>query len=482
ALAGKVAVAFRYEPTDERGRSRFAGLDGQPGRWSDAASLSRKARWAADHSAAALLVVDPPSLDAAGTLLSTVGTDLGQPAALPVMHLRSGALRRMLEAGGREPDLAWRTYEQRANAGRDRPDPLAGVQLTGEVRLEHPHATIHNVAAYLPGSGALADEVVAIGAHYDHLGFGEIGSFVDPDDLPALHPGADDNASGVAGLMLLAERAAERRHGERGASTADRRALLFAAFSGEERGLLGSMHMVQHPRELALPLDATVAMLNLDMIGRLDDELLVFGSGSADAWDALLEGANAGVGLRLRRASGGIGLSDQTSFYLHRIPVLHFFTGVHDDYHRPTDTADRIHAEGGAAVIALVDELVNRVATMPTRLTFIGDADPHAAMPGHEHRDGAGPGIGRVYLGVLPDYATLEGDGGAGLSAIVPASPAEAAGLAAGDRIVAWNDEPVENVRTLTRLLGAAEPGATVTLTVERDGRRQKLEVELGSR
>ncbi|MEX1017222.1 MAG: M28 family peptidase, partial [Phycisphaeraceae bacterium] len=211
ALAGQVAIAFRYEPVDERGRSRWAGEDGRAGRFSEAASLLRKAEQAAARGAAALLVVDPPALASSGPLRTTAGTDFGdRPATIPVMHIRSSTLHAMLRAAGRDPHAAVDAWQDRANRGVGRPDALNDVRLEGAVRLEYPHATVHNVAGFLPGSGDLARETVVIGAHYDHLGYGEIGSFADPDAGLVLHPGADDNASGTAAVMLLAERAVAR--------------------------------------------------------------------------------------------------------------------------------------------------------------------------------------------------------------------------------------------------------------------------------
>ncbi|MFA9478312.1 M28 family peptidase [Phycisphaerales bacterium AB-hyl4] len=337
--------------------------------------------------------------------------------------------------------------------------------------------TAHNVAGYIPGRGALADEIIVIGAHYDHLGYGEVGSLLRQDDLPALHPGADDNASGTAGMMLLAERAMQRAadHPEH-----DRRTLLFVGFSGEEWGLIGSMHMVNHPDELAVDFDQIVAMINLDMVGRLDRELTVFGLASGDRWRELLITANRGLGMHLIDGGGGIGMSDQTSFYVHRIPVLHFFTGIHEDYHRPTDTADRINAPGGALVVQLIDRLTTLLEREPERMAFTGTGDPHAGM-----RDAHGQpmqGIGRAQLGVIPDYTTLDGEQGAGITATMPDSPAERVGLEPGDLIKQWNDEPVHNVRTLTTLLRDAEPGDPLTLIIERNGETLTLELELGER
>lgn len=353
-----------------------------------------------------------------------------------------------------------------------RPHDDHGIHHDDSANIDHQSPVLaHNVGGYLPGIGDMANQVVVIGAHYDHLGRGEIGSMAPDEQLRAPHHGADDNASGTAGLMLLAQRAVERAADE---PLSDHRSLLFVGFSGEEWGLIGSMHLVNTPDELAVDFEQIGAMINLDMIGRLRDELIVFGVGSGDRWEELVARANAELRLPLRDAAGGIGLSDQTSFYVNQIPVLHLFTGMHEDYHRPSDTPDRINARGGARVVALADRLVRQLERDPQPLAFTGDPDADLA--------GGMQGLGRAQLGVMPDYATLDGEQGAGLTATRPGSPADRAGLEAGDVIKRWNDEPVDNVRALTRHLRAAEPGERVELAVERDGATRTITVELGSR
>lgn len=473
ALQGKVAIAFRYEPMDADGRSLWAQGDGR-GRWTEAASLVNKAEWAAEHGAEALLVVNPPAVDSGGSLRSTAATTAADDAPIPVMHIRGETFRQILRAAGRSATSAARVHEDRANKRPQPVDELAGVRLHGFVDIERPKATVHNVAGVVPGSGELADEVVVVGAHYDHLGFGEVGSMAE-DDQPQLHPGADDNASGVAGLILLAERMQDFAAAH---PDTPRRTVLFLAFSAEERGLLGSAHLVRQPEELAVDLNEVTAMVNLDMIGRLRDELWVFGSETGSAWKSLIEEAKDELpaDVEVNLTGTGVGMSDHTSFYTRQVPVLHLFTGMHDEYHRPTDVAELVNAEGGVVVVAFVAEILEDLATMPEPMRFIASDSATA------HGDAAMFDDHGARLGVMPDYRTMEGGDGAAITGVAPGSAAAEAGLAAGDVIVAWDGEPVANVRQLTRVIRESRPGQEVRVTVRRDEQTLEKQVTLGSR
>lgn len=488
ALTGKVAIAFRFEPVDARGDSRWA----TESTWTAAAHLTRKADAAARRGAVALLVVNPPSVD--GPLRTTAQTAFGEQAAIPVLHVDSLWLARALRAasvqGQRidDPAAFLREMQARADRGRDRPVRLQGIRLAGRVALERPTATLHNVAAVLPGHGTLADQWVVLGAHYDHLGRGEIGS-LHSGDKPLIHPGADDNASGVAGLLLLAGQL------QRPLSAGDdlnlpenRRCVLFIAFSGEERGLLGSTHFIRTMADHGLAPQDIALMINFDMIGRLRDRrLYVFGVDTAEGMSPVVRAAVRDAGLQLVASGSGVGASDHTAFIFARVPAVHLFTGVHEDYHRPTDTADRINHAGIAQAVDVAARLARHAMTQPDRPRFVDVEDPHEIhAPGIQRSglDRVGHAMGQrgAYLGVMPDYATLEGETGAGLAAVTPRSPADAAGLQPGDRITAWNDQPVRNVRDLTARLAAASPGDAVTLTIDRAGQARRITATLGRR
>jgi hypothetical protein len=259
----------------------------------------------------------------------------------------------------------------------------------------------------------------------------------------------------------------------------NRRTVLFVAFSGEERGLLGSTHLLAHLNDLGLKREQIVAMLNMDMIGRMsNNRLIVLGTRTAKAFPRLVEDANRDVRLDLRLDTDNStipGASDQVSFYVQRIPAVALFTGVHGDYHRPSDTVDRVNTRGGERIAAFAAELVRQMRREPERMAYTGEAvDPHLS------RGGMRPG--GPMLGVVPDYGTLDAADGCGISGVVPGGPAEQAGLRGGDVIVGWNGKPVRNVYDLTELIGASKAGETVKLRVKRGGEEVEVEVVLRAR
>ncbi|HEV7589676.1 MAG TPA: M20/M25/M40 family metallo-hydrolase [Longimicrobium sp.] len=326
-----------------------------------------------------------------------------------------------------------------------------------------PHAiggTGRNVVAILRGSNpALAGEAVIVGAHYDHLGHG--GSFSMAPGDSSIHNGADDNASGVAAMLDVARRLA------RGPRPA--RSIVFIAFTGEEEGLLGSSFYAGHP---AVPLDRTRAMLNLDMVGRLGaGPLIVYGTDTADEWRAMVDSAAAAEGVQVRGGGDGFGASDQTSFYARGLPVLHFFTNVHADYHRPSDDWEKIDAGGLERVAAVVARVARGVASRPAALTFHRAAAPAQAA--------SGSGYG-AYLGSIPDFTPVPD--GVKLTGVRAGSPAEKAGIRAGDVIVRMGEMEVHDLQGLTNALRAHKPGDTVPIVLLRDGQRLTVTATLGTR
>jgi hypothetical protein len=355
-----------------------------------------------------------------------------------------------------------------ASAGRAGLHRLDGLTLACAVDLARPRITLHNVGGVLPGEGELSEECVVIAAHYDHLGLGGPGSR-DPGQR-RVHPGADDNASGTVGVLELAASLSREARRLRGLP---RRSVVFLAFSGEERGLLGSNYFVRHMPEAGLEFPRITAMLNMDMIGRMrGNKLIVMGVGTGKQWPQRLERAASGLGLEIKPSESGLGPSDHTSFYLRDVPVLHFFTGTHADYHQPTDTADKINADGALKTLRLIESLTTGLWGTPERIAFQKTKDAH----------GGGRMTGGVYLGLVPDYTTAEGDRGCGLDGVSPGSPAEKAGLKGGDFIVRWDDMPVRNIHDLMRGLNAGKAGQTVRLLVRRGADTLELRATLGAR
>jgi aminopeptidase YwaD len=331
-----------------------------------------------------------------------------------------------------------------------------------------------NVVAVLAGRDPLVrGEYVIVGAHFDHLGRSTEGA-LDPDQKNAIRKGADDNASGTAAVLELARLFA---------AAPTRRTIVFVAFSGEELGLLGSEYYVEHS---PLPLDSADAMINFDMVGRLrDDKLIVYGVATARELPTILESANvtAGAGrsgatspwrtpLRLTALGDGFGPSDHSSFYARNIPVLHFFTDLHDDYHRASDVASKINASGEAHVTDLAECVVRAIADRPERLTFVRAASPMASTSRAESD---------VYLGSIPDMSAGDGTG-LRLTGVRAGSPAEQAGLTTGDVVVQFGGRTVTNLYDFSDALYSHRPGDAVSITVLREGDRKSFTVKLGKR
>jgi hypothetical protein len=331
------------------------------------------------------------------------------------------------------------------------------------VRLTRRSETAVNVVAVLrAGAADRLPGAVIVGAHYDHLGLGGPGSLAPDSHQP--HLGADDNASGTAALLEVGRLLA----GERARL---RRDVYLVAFSGEEEGVLGSTAFTRHPPD-GLRLGDVVAMLNMDMVGRLrNNQLSVLGGETADEWRQLVPAACGRELLGCSLGGDGYGPSDHSPFYAAGVPVLHFFTGAHEDYHKPSDTADKINAIGGARIAMLVADLAREAAAQPARLTY--KAAPAPAPAGDVRSYGAS-------LGTVPDYA---GDGRPGvlIGGVRPQGPAEQAGIRRGDLLVELAGTPVRDIYDFMYILQRSKPGETVKAAVIRDGKRLELTVTFGT-
>jgi hypothetical protein len=326
-----------------------------------------------------------------------------------------------------------------------------------------PGLPTQNVVALVRGRDpALRGQVVVVGAHFDHLGRGRSGGALDVDARDAIRNGADDNASGTAAVLELARLLR---------ANPPRRSVLLALFSGEELGLLGSQYLVEHS---PVSLDSVNAMLNLDMVGRLRDRtLIVYGVETAREMRALVDSANHGA-LTIRTIGDGFGPSDHSSFYARGIPVLHLFTNTHDDYHRATDDAEKVNAEGMAEVVAFAERVVRRLADASARLTPVRVAAP---APRAVARAG-GP---QPSLGTVPDMSAGEVPG-LKLTGVRPGSPGDAAGLRAGDVIVRFDGKAVTDLQSYSDALYARKPGDRVEIVVLRGTERVTLTAVLGQR
>ena len=325
--------------------------------------------------------------------------------------------------------------------------------------------TIRNVIGVLRGrSPARRGEIVVVGAHYDHLGFGGFGALDDPDSTGKVHNGADDNASGTTALLEVARRLVRLRLD---------RTVVFIAFTGEELGDLGSEYYVAHS---TVPMDSIYTMLNMDMVGRLRNaKLIVSGAATGKEFAALLDSLNRAGGPTPRfdlRASGdGWGPSDHASFYGAKRPVLHFFTDLHDDYHRTTDDWNKINIVGLEEVADFVAATATALADRTGSLTFVDVPRPQVAA--------GGSGYG-AYLGTIPDMS--ESPGGVRITGAHAGSPADQAGLKAGDIITAIGAKTVANLYDMTAALRSHQAGDTVVIVVKRDTALVRLTAILGKR
>lgn len=342
---------------------------------------------------------------------------------------------------------------------------VSGVTTDIAVHLIHEHGQAWNVIGLLRGTDpALREQAIVVGAHYDHLGHGGETSLA-PERYGEIHPGADDNASGVAGVIGLARVFAA----EGGA----RRTILFMAFAGEEMGLLGSSHYVRAP---VVPLARTVAMLNMDMIGRLrNDTLFVFGVDTGKEFRGELEAANRDVGLTFRLSGDGYGPSDHTPFYGKNLPVLFFFTGPHPDYHRPSDTPDKINAAGLSRVVQLMAGVLRRVAEGPAPVTFVRVERSSPPRPSAERGQGYGP-----FFGSIPEFG--QPDDGVRLNGVLAGSPAEKAGLRTGDLIVRFDGRTIRNLEDFVFVLRGKRAGDEVEVIYRRGNEEHTASAVLGVR
>ena len=452
-LKGKVALMLRYEPQERDEKSVFDGK--RPSRWS---AMRYKAMQARERGAVAVVFVTGPLQDEGKDKVPGLTNDGPEsPAGLPVIQVKTSTAAKWL-------DLA--QFQKDVDADLKPRSRVLDLTLTGTVDVKATYAEGQNVAGILPGRGKLKDDVIVIGAHYDHLGYGGKGS-MRPNDS-AIHNGADDNASGTAAVMYAATRLRDTL-----ANAKDRRTILVALFSAEEMGLGGSAYLVDHS---PVPLDHIKAMINLDMVGAMkDDKLVALGAESAPEWKALID--TLGTELKLNVSSGGDGYgpSDQTSFYAKQIPVLHFFTGTHERYHTPDDDADAINFAGAERTA----ELTSRVAASLAR----GEVTPtYARSTAAPPMQGDSRGYG-AYLGTVPDFTAMEATGGGVKLADVRAGgPADKAGIKGGDVIVDMGGTRIENLYDMTYALQDHKPGETIDVVVLRNGERVTLHATLGSR
>jgi hypothetical protein len=448
----KIVIVLRYEP------SGFAEKSGNHG-LTQHSQLVTKAINARNHGAKAVVVLNGKLGEGEEDLLTRFGSVSGpENVGIIMVQAKNTIAESWFQSDGKSlKDAQEQINSTTKPATFAFPDTL---HLSLHIDIETMRATVDNVLAWLPGQ---TDEYVIIGAHYDHLGRGNFDSLA-PSQIGQIHPGADDNASGTAGVLELARLLAPQR-GQL------KRSVLFADFAGEELGLLGSAAWVQNPTR---PLAKAMAMINMDMIGRIkDDKIYIGGVGTGSTFKSVLEQAEKDTPFKVEYSAGGYSSSDHTSFVTKKIPVLFFFSGLHSDYHKPSDTWDKINSPSAARLLDMIGNVAVQLAEAPDPPTFQVVAEDRPST------GGGGGGYG-PYFGSIPDFGQTEN--GVKFSDVKPNSPAAKAGLKAGDVLIQFDDKPIKNLYDFTDALRRSKVGDVVEVKVIRDGQPINASVKLEQR
>jgi hypothetical protein len=449
----KIVVVLRYETP---GLAKKSGVHGR----TEHSQLITKAINARNHGAKAVVLVNGKlTQDEQDVLLSFGSVEGPENLGIVLVQAKDEAVEKWLQASGKSLKEAQEQID-----GSYKPDSFAfpdNLRVSIEVNIELIRATVNNVLGYLPGQ---TDEYVIVGAHYDHLGRGDSHSLA-PDQIGKIHPGADDNASGTAGVLELARQFAPLRGKLH-------RGILFASFAGEELGLLGSAAWVKEPTR---PLEKAVAMLNMDMIGRITgDKIYIGGVGTGSTFQGILDHAQNKADFKIEYSVDGFSSSDHTSFVTKHIPVLFFFSGLHSDYHKPSDTWEKINPDAAVRLLGLVSSVSQQLASAPERPTFI------AVIQDKPSAGSAGGGGYGPYFGSIPDFGQVEN--GVKFSDVKPGSPAAKAGLKPGDILIQFGDSPIKNLYDFTDALRRSKVGDVVEVKVLRDGQPITATVKLEQR
>ena len=429
-VAGKWVLVFRGSPDGSGPHSTFSGHT----------PLRKKYMMAKDNGAAGIVFVNPYNDDSLEEMIPLRFRQSSSGGTIPALHVSRELAQQLLPKNIVLDDLQDELDSTRSGVSFD-----LGITVSGTVNLRKKKSKGTNVLGFIHGDGS-SNEVIIIGAHMDHLGYGGDGSGSLRPDVNAIHNGADDNASGTAGLLELAEKLAAKPL---------KRDVLFIAFDAEEKGLLGSKHFVDNP---VVNLENVVTMLNLDMIGRLKDSTLtVGGTGTSPLFEPLLDSLQKKHKLNIAYSKEGFGPSDHSSFYAKDIPVLFFFTGTHEDYHKPSDDWEKINANGEQKILELVYDVTTLVGALEEKPLF--------TTAGPKKRPQGRRGF-KVTFGIIPSY----GSGGPGLKidGVRPDGPAETAGIIGGDTLIEIGGKDVQDIYDYMHRLGELKKGQSVDVKVKR--------------
>lgn len=442
-VTGKWVLILMGDPETENTNSVFAQFAGE----------RDKVVTAKDNGASGVLFVNGPVFDKEDKLIGLNFDKTRSNAGLPVIHIKRELADKFLENN---------TIEKLENKLNEKRLPVSfstGKLLFATTDVQQKKVETQNVLAFLEGN-ELKDEIIVLGAHWDHLGFGGSNSGSRMPDTTAVHYGADDNASGVAGILEVAEKLAHQKD--------LKRSVLVIAFGAEEMGLLGSSFFTNNP---LFKLNKVKAMVNLDMIGRLKDDhsIMISGTGTSSEGEALLNSLNADSSFVISMQPEGFGPSDHASFYAKDIPVFFLSSGAHADYHTPFDHPDSINLVGAKSIADYAYNLMMNLVNREEPLAFQEAGPKQRATGGRRYK---------ITLGIMPNFTSTENNG-LGIDGIRKGGPAESAGMKKGDRIVAINGMPVSNIYEYMSRLNKLEAGTTVNVDVIRDNNKIVLLVNL---
>jgi len=450
-VKGKTVLFLRGVPDPENPHSQNSKYS----------SLRYKVIKAREKGASAVLVVNSEQqLDSLEDVLQSITIERTGKEQIPVIHISRKTSNELLESSNKKIE----DLEKQLSSNTEPNSFLLKSEISLNVSISDVLVEVPNVVGVVEGTDPLKkNEKIVIGAHYDHLGKGHNESSLFRGSGAHIHYGADDNASGTAGLIELAERIGKKPL---------ERTVVFIAFTAEEMGLIGSKEYCSLPN---VSLDNTIAMINMDMIGRMsNNSLQVQGVGTANFWNTLVDSLSKDYSLEMSKGASGQGPSDHSSFNSKNIPVLFVFTGLHSDYHRPSDTWDKINYEGQSKTVSFVESVVNYVSALPTRPEYVV-VKADSAKKGTTNF--------RVYVGTIPDYS--DHPRGMRITGVSEGSPAHKAGLQEGDVLIKFGTKSIANVYDYTYALAEYSPGQIIEVEFLRDGdesKKQTCSLTLGSR
>ncbi|MFM1868212.1 MAG: hypothetical protein RL591_1620, partial [Planctomycetota bacterium] len=476
---GQIVLVMRGEPLDAEGKSRWGG-----DKFTSASSLAAKLDAIRRRGASGIVVIEPPGYAGKKADLTAMSAEaLGGMMGIPCFFADGAAAEALVKAcdtEGRDLAALRAIFDEGTKDAPALPIALkSDAPVTLKVDIDTGELMTHNVGGILTGRGNLKDEWIVIGAHYDHVGYGMYGA--DPANRGKVHPGADDNASGTSGLLVMAKRLA-KAYADAPAD-ANLRNVLFLAFSAEEMGLNGSRAYIKNA---SVPADKVDIMLNMDMIGRMrSNELVVGGVESAKGFSQALEPFFKKSGLTIYADPSGRGPSDHSSFFGAGIPVLFFFSGVHDIYHKPGDVGYTIDPRGVPAILDLAQEIAMWRASSAERLEYQANPAPQgggreggAPRVAETAPGGSDRGYAPVRLGIQPGM-TEDGESGILVESVSPNTSAADAGIKPGDILLSWDGVSLGSTADMMVKLRASKPGDVAKMRVLRDGKELEINVEL---